>query len=176
MPVIDPISGDIGTLTGSGVALAVGVVGALWTGLGVTLAIGNALDRIWAVPQVKRSGFLSSRLRGVLVLAAFGSINVLATVAVGLVTAGGVGTTVTQALSLVASGVIDLVLFAASFRLLTAASVTIRQVLARGLPRGRLLARASALGGVFVTSNPGEGAASLRRLRRCGWWVCFRGC
>ena len=47
MPVIGPqISGCIGSLTGSGVALAVGVVGAPWTGLGVTLAIGNALDRI----------------------------------------------------------------------------------------------------------------------------------
>ena len=49
MPVIGPqISRDIGTLTGSGVALAVGAVGALWTGLGVTLAIGNALALIWA--------------------------------------------------------------------------------------------------------------------------------
>ena len=46
MPVIGPqIRGDIGTLTGSGAALAVGVVGALWTGLGVTLAIATALDR-----------------------------------------------------------------------------------------------------------------------------------
>jgi len=53
MPVIGPqISGSIGTLTGSAVAIAVGVVGALWTGLGVTLAIGTALDRIWAVPGV----------------------------------------------------------------------------------------------------------------------------
>ena len=43
MPVIGPqISGDIGSLSGSGVALAVGVVGALWTGLGVTLdAVGG---------------------------------------------------------------------------------------------------------------------------------------
>jgi uncharacterized BrkB/YihY/UPF0761 family membrane protein len=47
MPVIGPqISGDIGSLTGSAVALALGVAGALWTGLGVTLAIGHAIDRI----------------------------------------------------------------------------------------------------------------------------------
>ncbi|MGZ4664307.1 MAG: YhjD/YihY/BrkB family envelope integrity protein, partial [Frankiaceae bacterium] len=62
MPVIGAqISGDIGSLTGSGVALAVGVIGALWTGLGVTLAIGDALDRIWAVPPVQRAGFVTAR-------------------------------------------------------------------------------------------------------------------
>jgi YihY family inner membrane protein len=152
MPVIGPqISGHIGSLTGSGVALAVGLVGALWTGLGVTLAIGTALDRTWAVPRVKRSGFLSSRARGLLVLAAFGSINVLATVAVGLVTAGGVGTGATQVLGLVASAVIDLVLFAASFRLLTAAQVTTRQVLPGALLAAGCWLGLQALGGVFVT-------------------------
>jgi membrane protein len=152
MPVIGPqISGDIGTLTGSGVALAIGVAGALWTGLGVTLAIGNALDRIWAVPPVQRPGFLSSRLRGLLVLASVGSINVLATAAVGLVVAGGVGTAVTRVLSLVASAAIDLVLFAASFRLLTAAQVTIRQVLPGAVLASGCWLGLQALGGVFVT-------------------------
>ena len=152
MPVIGPqISGDIGSLTGGGVALAVGVVGALWTGLGVTLAIANALDRIWAVPPVHRPGFLSSRLRGLLVLASVGAVNVLATVAVGLATAGGAGTVVTQVLSFVASAVVDLVLFVASFRLLTAAQLTTRQVLPGALLAAGCWLGLQALGGVFVT-------------------------
>jgi membrane protein len=152
MPVIGPqISGDIGTLSGSGLALAVGAIGALWTGLGVTLAIGAALDRIWAVPRANRAGFLSSRLRGLLVLASIGTVNILATVAVGLVTAGGVGTVVTQMLSFVASAVIDLVLFAASFRVLTAAQVTTRQVLPGTLLATGCWLGLQALGGVYVT-------------------------
>ena len=152
MPVIGPqISGDIGTLTGSGVALAVGAVGALWTGLGVTLAIGNALDLIWAVPYVQRPGFLSSRWRGLLVLASVGTINVLATLAVGLVTVGEAGTAVTQVLSLIASAVVDLVLFTASFRLLTAAQVTIRQVLPGAVLAAGCWLGLQALGGIFVT-------------------------
>lgn len=152
MPVIGPqISGDIGSLTGSGVALAVGAFGALWTGLGVTLAIGNALDRIWAVPAVQRPGFVSSRLRGLLVLLSVGAVNVLATVAVGLVTAGGVGTTVTQVLGFVASAVIDLVLFTASFRLLTAAQLTTREVLPGALLAAGFWLGLQALGGAFVT-------------------------
>jgi membrane protein len=152
MPVIGPqISGDIGTLSGSGVGLAVGLIGGLWTGLGITLAIGNALDRIWSVPRVRRLGFLSSRWRGLLFLVTIGSVNVLASVAVGLATAGGVGTPVTNVLSLVASGVIDVVLFAASFRLLTAAEITVRQVLPGALLAAGCWLGLQALGGVFVT-------------------------
>lgn len=152
MPVIGPqISGEVGTLTGSGVALGLGLAGALWTGLGVTLAIGNALDRIWAVPPAQRPGFLSSRLRGLLVLASFGTVNVLATVAVGFVTAGEAGTAVTEVLSLMAAAGIDLVLFVASFRLLTAAAVTVRQVLPGALLGTGCWLALQALGGVFVT-------------------------
>ena len=151
MPVIGPqISGDIGSLTGSGLALAVGVVGALWTGLGVTLAIGNALDRIWAVRPVRRPGFVSSRLRGLLVLASVGAVNVLATVGVGVATAGGVGTLATQVVSFVASAVMT-VLFAASFRLLTAARLTTRQVLPGALLAAGCWLALQAVGGVFVT-------------------------
>jgi len=152
MPVIGPqISGSIGTLTGSAVAIAVGLVGALWTGLGVTLAIGTALDRIWAVPQVQRAGFLNARVRGLLVLLSVGTINVLATVAVGLATAGGVGTELTQVLSLIAAAVIDLVLFTASFRLLTTAPVTTRQVLPGAVLASGCWLSLQALGGVFLT-------------------------
>ena len=152
MPVIGPqISGHIGSLTGSGLALAIGVVGALWTGLGVTLAFGNALDRIWAVPHPQRAGYVSSRLRGLLVLASVGTVNVLATVAVGLVTAGGAGTVVTRVLGLIGSAVVDLVLFAASFRVLTAAEVTFRQVLPGALLATGCWLALQALGGVYVT-------------------------
>ena len=127
------------------------MVGALWTGLGVTLAIATALDRAWDVPQPKRAGFVSSRLRGLLVLVSVGAVNVVATVAVGLATAGGVGTIVTRVLSLVASAVIDVVLFAASFRVLTVAGVTTRQVLPGALLAAACLLGLQALGGLFVT-------------------------
>jgi membrane protein len=152
MPVVGPqISGSIGTLTGSAVAIAIGVVGALWTGLGVTLAVGTALDRLWAVPQVERAGFVNARLRGLLVLVSVGTVNVLATVAVGLATAGGVGTQLTQVLSIVATAVIDLALFVASFRLLTAAPVTTRQVLPGAVLASGCWLALQALGGVFLT-------------------------
>jgi len=152
MPVIGPqISGHIGSLTGSGVALGVGLVGALWAGLGVTLAIGTALDQVWAVPYLFRTGFVQSRLRGLLVLASVGTITVVATAAVGSATSGAITPAIPMVLSITAAAGIDLLIFLASFRLLTAAPVTTRQVLP-----GAVLATAcwlllQALGGIYVT-------------------------
>jgi membrane protein len=127
------------------------LVGALWTGLGVTLAIGNALDRIWAVPHPQRAGFVSSRLRGLVVLGSVGTVNVLTTVAVGWAAAGGTGTAVTTVLSLVGSALVDLVLFAASFRVLTTAKVTFGQVLPGAALATACWLALQALGGVYVT-------------------------
>jgi hypothetical protein len=53
-------------------------------GLGVTLAIGNALDEVWAVPRVGPADFVSSRLRGLAVLAVVGTANVASTAVVTL--------------------------------------------------------------------------------------------
>ncbi len=153
MPVIGPqIRGNVGSLTGSGAALAIGLIGALWTGLAVTLAIGNALDRIWAVPQVRRAGFVGSRARGLLVLLSIGTVNVAATAGVGLAAAGGAGSTVTRVLSLVGSAAVDLVLFTVSFRLLTAAQTSVREVLPGALVASACWLGLQVAGGVYVTT------------------------
>jgi hypothetical protein len=47
------------SLRGSGVALVVGALGALWAGFGVILASEEALDRIWGVPRRERAGFVA---------------------------------------------------------------------------------------------------------------------
>ncbi len=152
LPVIGPqLRGSVGSLTGSGVALAIGLIGALWTGLAVTLAFGNALDRIWAVPQVRRAGFVSSRARGLLVLASIGTANVAATIGVGLAASGGAGGTITNILSLLGSAFVDVVLFTVSFRLLTSAQTTVREVLPGALLASACWLGLQVAGGVYVT-------------------------
>ncbi len=88
-----PVIGEqiqVSSLQGSGVALAIGIVGSLWAGFGVVLATGTALDRVWAVPFHDRPNFLTSRLRALVLLAALGTLMLASTVASGLV-GGGAG-------------------------------------------------------------------------------------
>ena len=72
-----------GSLEGSGVALVVGIVGALLAGLGVTLAAQTAFNRVHAIPHRERPNFLSSRLRGLGLLALLGTLQVISTAAAG---------------------------------------------------------------------------------------------
>jgi membrane protein len=130
MPVIGPqVSANIGSLTGSGVALAIGIVAAVWTGLGATLAFGDAQDRLWAVPRLKRNGFVSSRLRGLILLASAGTLTVASTAVVGLATQAQIHPLVVSVVSVVAAAGFDLLIFVACFRLLTSAALSTRSVL-----------------------------------------------
>lgn len=152
MPVIGPqISGHVGSLTGSGAALAIGLVGAVWTGLGVTLAVGEALDRVWAVPARDRLGFVQARFRGLVALVLIGLLTVATTAAVGLAATGATESAAARVLSFTAGACVDLAVFVVSFRLLTAAAVTIRQVLPGAALAAGCWLLLQAVGGVYVS-------------------------
>ena len=61
------------SLTGSSFALAIGVVGSLLAGMGITGATQNAFNRIWHVPFKDRPNFLIAHLRGIAMLATLGT-------------------------------------------------------------------------------------------------------
>ena len=64
LPVVGPeIRDSIGQIDGSGPALVIGLGLSLWAGLGVTLALSRALDRVWGVPRVRSGGATSRRER-----------------------------------------------------------------------------------------------------------------
>jgi membrane protein len=151
IPVIGAqLSRDVTSLKGNGVALAIGIVGAIWAGLGVTLAIGRALDELWAVRRVDRPDFVHSRLRGLAILVVIGTANVLTTVIVTLARNGTIQPPAAGIATFAGSAAIDFVVFVTAFRVLTAARVTTRQVLP-----GAVLATISwlglqTLGGLYV--------------------------
>jgi membrane protein len=151
IPVIgDQLSRDVTSFKGNGVALAIGIAGAVWAGLGVTLAIGRALDELWAVRRMDRPDYVHSRLRGLAILVVMGTANVLTTVVVALARNGTIQPPVAGIASFAGSAAIDFVVFVTAFRVLTAASVTVRQVLP-----GAVLATISwmglqTLGGLYV--------------------------
>jgi YihY family inner membrane protein len=116
-----PIVGDQvrnGSLNGNVIALVIGIVGALLSGLGVTLAAQTAFNRVHAIPHRDRPDFLFSRLRGLGLLAALGTLQVVSTVAAGLVT-GGLGGPLLTVAGIAVSLVLNVLLFFAAFRLLT---------------------------------------------------------
>jgi membrane protein len=113
------------SLHGHLLPLILGIVTSLWSGLGVTNAAQNALDTVWAVPFKERPDFLTSRLRGLALLVTLGVLFLLATGASGLV-AGGLGGTGAKVGGIVVSFIVNVILFLAAFRLLTARAVETR--------------------------------------------------
>jgi uncharacterized BrkB/YihY/UPF0761 family membrane protein len=72
-PIIgDEIRSQFGELSGSVVALLIGIVGSLWAGMGVVLTLQDAMNDVWDVPRRERPDFLKSRLRSLLALLALG--------------------------------------------------------------------------------------------------------
>jgi membrane protein len=135
--ILDSVSGQVPligselrdrTLSGSGLGLVVGAVTAVWAGLGITLAAQNAMAQVWAVPMRERPDVLMSRVRGIGLLLLLGFLNVLSTVASGLVSAGLGGFAVTVVGYLVAF-VLNLALFGCVFRLFTTGTVATRDLL-----------------------------------------------
>jgi len=147
-----PVIGDTITrreLHGSALALGIGLLGALWGGLGVTVATQQAMDRVWQVPFRERRNFIFARLRGLLVLVILGSLLIAASAASGLV-AGGLGNTGQTIGGFTISFVLDLLLFWAAFRLLTASQVHTRSLIPGIVLAAVGWAALQALGGIYV--------------------------
>ena len=88
---------------------------------------GEAFDRIWAVPKKARGGFVSSRLRALLLLLAIGTLSLASTVAAGLV--GGSSSALGAVAGVTISIALNLLVFGVAFRLLTTSSVPTRSLL-----------------------------------------------
>jgi inner membrane protein YhjD len=130
IPVIGAqLRGEIEPLTGSGIALAVGLVGALWAGLGVMVALGRAFAEIWDVPRLEQPGGLKARARGLAVMAILGVTLIVATAAAGLVGGGWIGPVAERGAAIVGSLAVNVVVFLTVFGLLTPPPRRLRDLL-----------------------------------------------
>jgi membrane protein len=129
-PVIgDQLQRNVHSLKGSGVSLAIGLVGSLFAGLGVTGATQNAFNQVWHVPHKDRPNFLISRLRGLGLLLILGVLAILSTVAAGFVTAGGGHSLLAAIAGIVVAFIANVLLFFTAFRLLTAREIATKDLL-----------------------------------------------
>lgn len=73
IPVVgDTIRNTAGQLEGSVIAIAVGLLLALWSGLRIVDAMQNALNDVWDLPRIARPKLVERRLKGVLMLGLIG--------------------------------------------------------------------------------------------------------
>jgi YihY family inner membrane protein len=115
------------SLSGNWVALIVGLFGALWAGLGVLNAAQNGFNAVWDVPRVDRPNIVTRTAKGLLMLVVAAGFLILS----GFLTGIGQrtsGVSPLQMLSVIGSVVVNFILFAAAFRILTAADVSWKDV------------------------------------------------
>lgn len=137
------------SLHGHLLALILGIVTSLWSGLGVTNAAQNAFDTVWAVPFKARPDFFTSRLRGLGLLVTLGLLFLIATAASGLV-AGGLGGPAARVGGIALSLVINVILFLAAFRLMTSRAVQTRCLWVGVLVAAVFWTILQAVGGLYV--------------------------
>jgi len=124
-PVVGPTLSS-GSLSGSGFALAVGIVGAVLSGIAVTLAAQQAFDKVYGVTKDERPGFLATRVRGLGLLAVLGILQLAATGVTAVL--GGLGGVVANVMGILAGLALNGLLFFAMFRMLTPPAVPTREL------------------------------------------------
>lgn len=132
-PVIgDQIARNIHSFHGSVLGLVIGIVGCLYGGLGIVQATQNALNKVWGVPRNARPDPLRARLRSLLLLAAGGGSVIITTGLSALgAAANDYGSSIGVSLRTAATALaiaLNVTLFMTAFRVLTARSITLRQI------------------------------------------------
>ena len=153
------------SLMGSGVGLGVGLVGTLWSGLGVTLAVGNAFYRLYAIPPRGQPNVFVSRWRGLKLLGVVGVLQILSTVAADA-GAGGFGGWVLTIAGIAVALALNLVLFFVVFRFLIPDIVPTRELWPRIVVASVAWETLQALGGLYVAHVVKGREPDIRHVRR----------
>jgi membrane protein len=149
-PIIgNQLQSNVHSLKGSAIALAIGLVGSLLAGLGITGAAQNAFNQVWYIPHRRRPNFLIWRLRGLGLLLTLGVLSIVSTTAAGYVTAQTAGAVEVLGGILLALAV-NLLLFFTAFRLLTSDEIKTRNLIPGVIVAALLWQVLQHVGGYYV--------------------------
>ncbi len=126
-PVVGQELGDPHRIGGGLIGLVIGALGALYGGLGVTLACQNAMNTAWSVPRYLRPDPIRARAAGLLLLGTIG-VAVLGAAAIAGIGAVAHLSGPLRALLIAGSVALNCVIFIVTFRLTTARPVSTRDV------------------------------------------------
>jgi YihY family inner membrane protein len=119
-------------LTGSWWPVLVGLLTALWSGMSVTKTTEQAFNSVWEIKMVDRPGFVDKLKHSLLALFTIGVGLVVSLIISGFVTGSASGVNLgwwSRGIGWAISIALDIGIFIAAFRLLTAKDVGVRDVL-----------------------------------------------
>lgn len=128
IPVIGEQLSDPAGLSGGTVAVIIGLVGAVYGGLGVSVASQNAMNAAWNVPRNSRPNPVKVRLRGAVLLVTVG-LSMVGLVAVNVTAAAIELRGLSDLFTRIGTLLLSLGVFVFGFRFGTARPLTVRQVL-----------------------------------------------
>ncbi len=149
IPIIGSDVGEPDKIGGGTLGLVVGVLGSLYGGLGVAVAVQNAMNTAWAVPKNLRPDPIFARVRGLALLSTVG-VAVLAITAVNVASSAGYFGAVSGAVVLVAVVVLNVIVFTVAFRLATARALSVADVLPGAVVAGVIWQLLQTFGGVYI--------------------------
>ncbi len=139
-------------LSGTGFALAIGLILALLAARGVANAAQNALNSVWEVPLIRRPGFPWNQVRSLALVLVIGP-GILATIVLSSL-AGGTGHVISGVLAHILTVALSLVLnvglFWLGFRIATAKEVATRDLRLSAILAALAWQVLQVLGGYFV--------------------------
>ena len=150
-PVVGAQLADPHGVSGSGLGLAVGILGTIYGGLGVAQAAQNAMNTIWRVPRNRRPNPIASRLRSLLLLLVVGSsmIGTTALAALGSTVGGfGVGMKILIGIGTFA---LNAGVFTLAFRVATARDITLGQTVPGAVGAALIWQGLQYVGAVYVS-------------------------
>ncbi len=155
-PIIGPqLQQNVASIHGSSLGVILGIAGAVYGGLGVSLAIQMALNRVWAVPRYARPDPVVSRLRGLVLFVLLGAVILLTTAlsAAGPVAAGfgseiGIGVRIGAFVAAMAANVAAFLIL---FRVLTARDVGLADLIPGAVGAGVAVQLLQTVGAFFVS-------------------------
>ena len=152
-PVIgDQIKQNVKALHGTGLGLAVSLIGLAWGSLGFTQAAQHAMAQVWNVPGVDRPGFFPRLARGAAIIAVLGLGSVATTSFSGV----GVFNSTDLAfrgLTLIVTAILNVAIAAAAFRLLTPRPVPSRDLVPGAVLVGVAWTVLQLIGGYLISQR-----------------------
>jgi membrane protein len=155
-PIVGPqLQHNVGSIHGSRLGVVLGILGAVYGGLGASVAIQTALNRVWAVPRYARPDPVRSRLRGLVLFVLISAVVLITTAlaAVGPVAASyGLGAGVRIA-AIAVSMIVNVGAFLVTFRVLTARDVPLADLMPGAVGAGVAVHVLQIVGALFVTAE-----------------------